>query len=278
MARISTSLGVSLNHVRTTISEYKASKTVTSPNQTQYKPVVSDGINEVDISIVRKMVHSLWSNRKLPTLDKILLLIKKDSTLPNTSRNSLNIILKRLNFRKAKKNSLLIERSDVISWRRNYLRSIRKYREEGKPIYFLDDTYLNTTGNQTVTFLGGLSTDPTENPAGQEKRFYIQHIGSEEGFLPGGLLFFKLKNNTADDEMSDQSFRDWFKEKLALLKDNAVIVIKSSYNLVKSERIPIANWKKEQIVEWLLSKDEKIDPTVMVKIDLLEIVKRIKPK
>lgn len=37
--------------------------------------------------------------------------------------------------------SMLIEREEIISWRREYLWQIRKYREENRPIFYLDETH-----------------------------------------------------------------------------------------------------------------------------------------
>lgn len=36
-----------------------------------------------------------------------------------------------------------MEREDLIVWRRNYLYDIRKYRKEGRQIYYLDEAWLN---------------------------------------------------------------------------------------------------------------------------------------
>jgi len=59
---------------------------------------------------------------------------------------SLRIVLKSLNFKftKRQRNSILTERKDLLSWRRKYLISIRRFREEGRPIYYLVETWLNT--------------------------------------------------------------------------------------------------------------------------------------
>ena len=37
-------------------------------------------------------------------------------------------------------------------------------------------------------------------------------------------------------------------------------------------------WKKADIVEWLLSKEEEFDPSQLIKNHLMNIVKRLKPK
>lgn len=294
MQRISNLLGVGLNKVRTIVSEYKQRKTVTSPNKRRNRPGIVNKIDDFDKNAIRRKVHSFWLNKELPTLAKVLNAINEDNTLPNMKVTSLRKVLKSLDFKftKRQRNSILTERSDLISWRRKYLTSIRRFREEGRPIYYLDETWLNTGDcvskvwiDKTVTsnrmaFLDGLSTGPS-NPTGKGTRLIVLHIGSAAGFVPGGLLCFQSKKNSSDyhDEMSGQTFQEWFEEILPLLKDNAVIVLDNApYHSVKKEKTPTMAWKKADIVEWLVSKGEEIDPTQFVKNDLMEIVQRLKPR
>jgi len=37
----------------------------------------------------------------------------------------------------------MIEKTEIILWRRKYLGDIRRYREESRPIYYLDETWIN---------------------------------------------------------------------------------------------------------------------------------------
>ena len=146
MKRISDTLGIGLNKVQTTVSEYNQTKTLTSPNRKRNRPGVVDKIDDFDKNAIRRKVHSFWHNKELPTLAKVLTAINEDNTLPNMKETSLRKVLKSLNFKftKRQRNSILTERRDLLSWRRKYLISIRRFREEGRPIYYLDETWLNT--------------------------------------------------------------------------------------------------------------------------------------
>lgn len=74
-------------------------------------------------------------------------------------------------------------------------------------IYFLDETWVNagdctsktwvdtTVRSHRDAFLKGLSTGAV-NPSGKGKRLIELHIGSEDGFLPEGLLCFESKKKT----------------------------------------------------------------------------------
>jgi transposase len=113
------------------------------------------------------------------------------------------------------------------------------------------------------------------------KKLIVLHIGSDDGFVPGGLLFFESTKNTSNYycEINNQTFQNWFEEVLPLLKENAVIVIDNTapYHSVKIENVPTMVWRKEMIVDWLCSKGEVIDPSKMVKAQLMKIVQRLKP-
>ena len=67
-------------------------------------------------------------NREIPTLDKISNVIKEDKILPNVGIKKLWQILLQLNFSWEKHNrkSILLDRQDIIFWRRQYLRDIAR--------------------------------------------------------------------------------------------------------------------------------------------------------
>jgi len=172
-------------------------------------------------------------------------------------------------FTKRKRCSVLTEREDLIVWRRNYLYNIRKYRAEGRCIYYLDETWLNAGDcvdrvwkDNTVLFKHdafnkGLTTG-LPNPSGKGKRLIVLHIGSENSFLPGGLLCFVSKKNTGDchDEMNGDNFKEWFESIIPVLDPNSIIVMDNTpYHSVEQEKYPNSSWKKAAILEWLISRD-----------------------
>lgn len=66
-----------------------------------------------------------------------------------------------------------------------------------------------------------------KNPTGKGKRLIVLHIGSNNGFLPGGLLCFESKKNSSDyhDEMNGACFQEWFESILPRLEPNSIIVL-----------------------------------------------------
>ncbi|KAL4156027.1 hypothetical protein QTP88_000062 [Uroleucon formosanum] len=243
LLEISKSSGIGQRTVQTTLTEYKTKGTVSSPNKKKIRPTILEKVDSFDKDAIRRKIHGFWLNREVPTLPKMLVAINEDDTLPNFKPSSFRKILKDLQFVYAKKsrNSALIEREDIIIWRGRYLDQIRKYREQNRPIYYLDETWVNsgethsrTWRDSTVNslrdaFLTGLTMGQKE-PSGKGKRLIVLHIGSTDGFLPGGLLCFESKTQSTDyhDEMNGSTF------------------------------LNVMSWKKQDIINWLESKGENI--------------------
>lgn len=175
------------------------------------RPKIIDLIDDFDKNAIRQKIHMFWRNRDPPTLNKIMNAVSEDDSLPTLKRTTMYTLLKDLNFEytKRKRNSYLTEREDLIIWRRNYLRNIKAYREEGRTLYYLDETWRNAGDcSQKVwidnTILSNRDayqkelTTGAKNPTGKGKHLIVVHIGSREGFVDGGLLCFESKTNSSD--------------------------------------------------------------------------------
>jgi len=289
---ISKSMGIGESTVHRTINDYKEKNTVVSPKRKRARIQIIETFDEFARNTVRRHVHSIWFRREIPTVNKIHKAVSDDNDLPIVSRTSLFKLLKELQFSYVKRsgNSALSEKSELILWRRRYLRSIRKYREEGRHVYYLDETWVNAgdcpnyeNRDTTITshrdaFLKRMSTGSVD-PTGKVKRLIVLHIGSEDGFVDNGLLCFESKKNSRDhhDEINGETFCGWIENILPRLKDNCVIVMdNASYHSVKLDKVPTASTKKADIIQWLENKGEVVDSTMIIQ-ELLDIVKKIKP-
>jgi len=218
--------GISVCTIRKIISEYEANGTVESPRRSRPRQrTIFNCLDEFDRNAIRMKVHSIYLRGEIPNLDKVLREINDDDTLPNFSRTSLFRVLKKLNFvyKRRSRDCMLIDRDDIICWRRNYLRKLRQYRAEGRKIYFTDETWV-TSGHTTSkawvdttvesakqAYLQGKSTGPN-NPTSKGKRLIVLHISSETGFVDGGAYVFPAsKTSDYHDEMNGEVFRAWFK-------------------------------------------------------------------
>lgn len=258
--RVMESTGIGRVTVRNTISQYKQKKTLSSPNKSRAKPSLFDKIDDQDRTGLRRKVHSVWLNRELPTVDRILLDVNEDPSLPNFKRTSLYRVIKKLDFvfAKRKRCTVLTEKEDLIVWRRKYLHDVREYRKDGRTVYYVDETWLNADDRLHVAL----------------------HVGSENGFLPGGLLCLAAKKNTGDyhDEISGDDFRGWFESVIPALEPNSVIVVDNApCHSVEVEKYPNGGWKKESVREWLVSKNVVLDRP-MLKPELLAKARALRPR
>ncbi|XP_060864304.1 uncharacterized protein LOC132940594 [Metopolophium dirhodum] len=293
MSEISQTLGIGLNSVRKIISEYKSTGTVASPIKKRSKKCLFDKIDDLDRNALRQKVDSFWLKKELPTIDKVLEAVNDDPALPNFKRTTFYTTIKKLDFvfTKRKRCSVLTEREDLLVWRQNYIYDVRKFREEGRTVYYLDETCVNegdcvdklwvdkSIKSKHDAFTRGLTTGAT-NPTGKGRRLIVLHIGSHRGFLEGGLLCFLSKKNSSDyyDEMNGDNFRKWFESIIPHLEPNSVIVMDNApYHSVSIDKIPTASSKKDEILSWLSSKGVVIDKR-MFKPQLMAKVREIKGK
>ncbi|EZA49329.1 hypothetical protein X777_12359 [Ooceraea biroi] len=293
VAKVVEETGIGSTTIRNTLMEYEAAGTVTSPNKKKRRLSFKEKIDECDKNAIRRKVHEFYMKEELPTLQKVLQAVNDDENLPNYKRSTFHLLLKELQFTFTIRhcNSILTEREDLIIWRRKYLKAIKRYREEGRSIYYLDETWINASDvtnkvwmDETIKskkdpFLRGLTTGPT-NPSGKGKRLIILHIGSVAGFVPGGLLCFESKKHTDDyhDEMNEDTFLEWWKNILPLLDDNAVIVMDNApYHSMKTEKLPNASWRKAEIIQWLENKGKETSDN-LVKAELLHIANQHKDR
>ncbi|XP_017797833.1 PREDICTED: uncharacterized protein LOC108578925 [Habropoda laboriosa] len=292
MARLSEISGIGLSTVKRIIAEYKNTGKVSSPKTKRKRRNAIQKLSDEEKHRIRQKVHDFWFRREVPNLNKMLRAVNADPALNTYGRTTLHTILRKLNFQfKAKsRNSALMEKDYIVLWRHKYLSKLAQYRSEGRHIYYLDETWINAGDCKRELWVDssvksareakerGLSTDIPE-PTGKGKRLIVLHIGSTEGFVPGGLLFFESKENLLDyhDEIDGDTFFEWFRGVLPSLKEGSVIIMNNApYHSVKMERCPTMCWTKPQIIDWLESKGQTIPP-LSVKVELIDMVKKLKP-
>ncbi|XP_061190008.1 uncharacterized protein LOC133197834 [Saccostrea echinata] len=165
--------------------------------------------------------------------------------------------------------------------RNTYLRSIRNFREAGRPIVYLDETWLNTNHvargdwvdcprTSTSAFKSHRGGHGRFVPPGKGCRLTIVDAGSSAvGMIPGSCLMFESKTDTHDyhDEMNSGNFTRWFTEQL--LPNLPVIWIPSL--------CPTSSARKAEIQSWLDRKGIHYTPA-MIKAELLTLVKQHKPR
>ncbi|KAM7281660.1 uncharacterized protein ISCGN_006325 [Ixodes scapularis] len=241
---------------------------------------------------LRSCVHRFFRRNEMPTVEKIAAEFRTSPELPSLQAWTVRRLLLDIGFRRERRarNSLMVERDDIVAWQQTYLRDITRHRQEGRQIFYLDETWV-TAGHTALTvwvdstvtsshdaFMRGLTTG-LKQPSGKGQRFIVTHIGSEDGFVPGCLDVFRGKK-TGDyhEEMDGPRFEKWFDDVLQKLPTGSVIVMDNApCHSRRLEAVPTTSSRKELIQGWLTSKGIAWDAK-MLKRQLLEIVSSVKPQ
>lgn len=241
---------------------------------------------------LRSSVHRFFRSNEIPTVKAIAADFNASGDVtplkPWTVRRLLNDIGFR--YEKRGRNSLLIERDDIVAWQQKYLYDVARYRMEGRKIFYLDETWVNaghtlstvwtdtTVASHHDAFMRGLTTG-LKQPSGKGQRLIVTHIGSEDGFVSGCLDIFRgTKTGDYHEEMDGTRFERWFGAVLPQLPQGSVIVMdNASYHSRLEEAVPTTSSRKQVVQDWLTSKglawDEK-----MLKKELLSLVTSVKTR
>ncbi|XP_025209114.1 uncharacterized protein LOC112604348 [Melanaphis sacchari] len=270
---LSQETGIGIQTVRKTVRKYWDGQAITVKKR-KIRPTLFEKIDNFDKCLIRQKIHSFWFRHEIPTSKNILFTINNDPDLPSLQFTSLKKLLKDLNFdytRWNRNRCALTEKKDIVLWRRKYLEDIRRYRKEGRTIYYLEETWVN---------IGKYSQDELlddKEPPGNSKRLIALHIGSVNGFVEGGLLCVEPKNNMSSyhENMNGDIYYDWFRGILPLLEDNSVIIMDNASHYSVANRVPTMSWKKDSILKWLEDKGLVLDRP-MVKFQLIEKAKELR--
>jgi len=269
---LSQETGIGVITVRNTLRKYFDRKPITAKKR-KFRPTANEKIDISEKLAIRRKIHSYWFRRRIPTSKNILLAINADPKIPTLHFKTLKTVLKDLNFEYTKCGTTyaLTETEDIVLWRRKYIEDIRRYRNEGRTIYYLEETWVNVGEYPSKD----LWVD--KEPSGVGKRLIVVHIGSVEGFVEGGLLCYESYKNTSNyyDHMNGDIFYNWFCSILPLLNKNSVIVFdNASYHSV-TNYVPTMSWKKDCILRWFEGKGIVFDRPI-VKCQLIEKVKQMR--
>ncbi|XP_052124354.1 uncharacterized protein LOC113215480 [Frankliniella occidentalis] len=244
---------------------------------------------------IRHKVHMFYRHKIPPTAKRILAAVKADPLLPsNFTLRTMQRILRDIGFRymRRSRKSILLEREELIVWRRDYLIKMKQFRREKRNIVYLDESYVNQryttshawydTGIQSYrdVYREGLTSGPN-TPSGKGGRFVLLHAGSASGFVSNAKLVFvatkakRVAGGTHHDEMCAKRFTKWFKEQLMTnIPANSVIVMdNASYHSVLKDRAPTMGDLKKDIVAYMVDKNIPCDEKKQTKAEMIAVIK-----
>jgi GT2 family glycosyltransferase len=102
---------------------------------------------------------------------------------------------------------ILIEGENIVNWRCAYLQKIRKFRETGKPILYLDETWVDANLTFRKCWKNKEVVGVTTN-VNVSNRLIVVHLGGSGGFAEGCELVYKASKATGDyhGQMNSDNF------------------------------------------------------------------------
>lgn len=200
------------------VSEGNDNKSFITPqkNRKKYKPITD--LDHFDECVVRRAVYEFYiSEKRLPTA-KLLQNSLRDKINFRGSEQSVRRILKKLGFswkRSENNRRILIEKSEIREKRIAYLQSVKKFRSEGRPIVYMDESYVCSDHISGKMWSDG-STNILHTPVSKGERLIIVHAGGDQGFIPNALAMWKAGKKSGDyhDNMNHANYIHWVNNQL----------------------------------------------------------------
>ncbi|XP_050301482.1 uncharacterized protein LOC126739728 [Anthonomus grandis grandis] len=151
----------------------------------------------------------------------------------------------------------------ILHWRYKYINAIQKYRNEGRNIVYIDETWVD---NDLTFQKCWQSTDVfgiTSNIRASG-RLVIVHAGCQNGFIPNASLIFKAGQATGDyhGQMNRENFMKWLEEKLIpnIPANSVVIFDNAPYHSVQENKVPTKSSTKKTMIDWLTANGISHNP------------------
>lgn len=263
---------------RTTV--YKLIKNGPSGKKTRVDCGSSKVIKTHHLGQVRDIIYNMWAERNYPNLRSIQIELKRKEVI-DCARTTLWRFLKNngFKFKTIDKRQSIMESKRLVVWRNEYLETLTKYRECGRPIYYLDETWYDTHATVKKGWADQNQRKcSVDVPSNKGKRISILHCGSSDGWVEGALLLSakNIKNCFLDyhQDMDSPLFEKWFSETLLpKLKKNSVIVMDNApYHSRVRVRVPTSSSTKDEL-KFFLEQNDLYYEECYTKKQLLEVLR-----
>ena len=239
-------------------------------------------VDDFDRCVIKNIIHDFYvRERKVPSVPKLLPVIRSKIHFP-WERKSLNRLLIQMGYKWKKcqsRRKVLIERADIVARRHGYLRKIEEYRQAGREIIYLDESWIDSN----LTFrkcwqhsdeFGAYSDTNSSN------RLIVLLAGSENGSVPNSQLIYKAGSTTGDyhGQMNHINFERWVNEKLLpnIPPGSVIVMDNAPYHTVQVDKPPSKYATNITMLNWLRNKGIEAD-SKLHKVDLYKLVQQHMP-
>lgn len=218
--------------------------------------------------------------------------LKAASIIPEvTSESSVLRLMQTMGFRfrtAQRKMYVRKESLDVVCRRISALRALRRHREEGRQVVYVDETWFTTRMGHSREWVDSTqhatsSTYSRQVPPGEGDRFVVVSAGTINGFVEGSYLCYQTKTTHGDyhGEMNSDLFHRWLTTQLlpSLDEPSVLVLDNAPYHntLTEESRCPTTATKKEDLIMWLKKRRIPI-PLAATRPELLQICRKNRPK
>ncbi|XP_064088320.1 uncharacterized protein LOC135202790 [Macrobrachium nipponense] len=235
--------------VRVTVN--RASSSVPSPSSGSQVPSVFDNFT---IGAIRRCIHRKFAEKEHFTVGSLTNDLKTAGIIPEmTSWASVLRLLHSMGLKyKTSQRKMYVRKEslEIVCRRITDLRDLRRQREAGRVVVYVDETWFTTrmAHNREWADTTQDITSPTYSrqvPPGEGERFVVVAAGTNEGFIDGSYLCYLAKTNQGDyhGEMNAKLFKQWLTTQLLpSLPEPSVLVLDST--LLEESRCPTSATKR----------------------------------
>jgi hypothetical protein len=138
-------------------------------------------VDDFDICVIRNIIHYLHAAKKeVPTAAKLLPIVTEKINFP-WGRKSPTRVVKSTGFTWRKCNSkrrILIEKPEFVPWHHKYLVQMKRFREEGKETFYVDESWIDSDITFSKCWQGETEFGIQKN-YNARNRLILLHAGSE---------------------------------------------------------------------------------------------------
>lgn len=282
--RVAKATGVSSTTVTRIIKESKdvsEAGIFETPKKGGKKKEYRLNLDSFDYTVIRNMIYDFHIRFKEVVTLKSLKIKLFEAIGFQGCLKTLRRIVKDMGFYFAKTESnrcILMEKYEVRLKRIKYLEEIKKLRDSGRNIVFMDESYIHTSHTKNKCWTDK-NKKGVKHQISKGQRLIIVHAGNEKGFVPGALILDKCMDSEGDyhREINSDRYQTWLRNQLIPnLPSNSVLVIDNApYHNSLLIKPPNSNTRKADMVSWLQKHDIPCNSS-LTKPEIYETVKQNK--